>query len=432
MHVLVALWDGGGTVPVEVGVTRRLVDRGHTVTVLGDPTVQRDVAATGAAFQPWREAPHRRSLADRDIIDDTTCRTPFELMNRLLDRMMTGPAGLFAAEVGAELDRRPADVVVASGSLLGVLIAAESRGVPAVALCSNVYIRPTPGLPPMGAGLAPARGWPGRARDRVLTAVMSRLYRRGLPALNAARADLGLSPLTDLWQQWDRAARVLVLTSPAFDLPARLPANVRYVGPVLDDPVWAGPVELPGGADPLVVVGLSSSWQAQTDVLRRIVAALDTLPVRAVVTTGPMVDPADVPGTERVHVVRSAPHTQLFASADVVITHAGHGTLMKALAAGVPTLCLPMGRDQDDNVVRARRHGAALGLKPTASAGQIAAAVRTLLDDPSYRHGAQELGAQIRADAAGTTITDEIEQLAPPAVRPAGQRPADSWGRVTP
>ena len=41
-----------------------------------------------------------------------------------------------------------------------------------------------------------------------------------------------------------------------------------------------------------------------------------------------------------------------------VVTHAGHGTVLKTLAAGVPMVCMPMGRDQKDNTVRVLRLGA--------------------------------------------------------------------------
>ena len=413
MHHLAALWDGGGTVPVELGVVRRLIARGHTVTVLGDPTMERDVADTGAEFRSWTRAPHRTSPAlEDDLLEDWECRTPVQLLRRLSDRLITGPAGAFAADVREALAARPAGTVVASGPLLGALIGAESAGVPGVALSANIYSRPAPGVPPFGSGLAPARGPIGRVRDRAMNALATALWKHGLPDLNAARADLGLDPLADIWAQWDRAARVLVLTSRAFDLPAELPANVRYVGPVLDDPVWTEPVEVPAGDEPLVVVGLSSTYMRQTDLLRRIVTALAGLPVRAVVTTGPAVDPAEVPGTDRIVVVRAAPHARLFPLADVVVTHAGHGTLVKALAAGVPALCLPQGRDQGDNVVRAARHGAALGLRPTASPARIAAGVRRLLEEPSYRLAAGALGARLRADAASSALVDEVEAVA--------------------
>jgi hypothetical protein len=75
-----------------------------------------------------------------------------------------------------------------------------------------------------------------------MRAVANRLFDGGLPALNAARAAHGLAPLTSLWQQVLEVDRILVLTSAAFDLAAgAVPDNVRYVGPILDDPQWAEP-----------------------------------------------------------------------------------------------------------------------------------------------------------------------------------------------
>ena len=49
------------------------------------------------------------------------------------------------------------------------------------------------------------------------------------------------------------------------------------------------------------------------------------------------------------------------------VTHAGHGSTLRPLMAGVPLLCLPMGRDQNDNAMRAAHRGAALNLSPDAS-----------------------------------------------------------------
>ena len=101
----------------------------------------------------------------------------------------------------------------------------------------------------------------------------------------------------------------------AFDDPPPDAPNVRYVGPVLEDIPADGALELPPGEDPLVVVGLSSSYMNQSDLLRRIAQALSSIPVRGVITTGPSMDPVDVPAASNVVVVRSAAHSELIPQA---------------------------------------------------------------------------------------------------------------------
>ena len=99
------------------------------------------------------------------------------------------------------------------------------------------------------------------------------------------------------------------------------------------------------------------------DQLQRAVTALGSLPVRALVTTGPAVDPEQIERPTGVTVVRSAPHREVLAHADVLVTHGGHGTVMKGLVAGVPIVCMPTGRDQPDNAARLA-HGAPASRSP--------------------------------------------------------------------
>jgi UDP:flavonoid glycosyltransferase YjiC (YdhE family) len=137
-----------------------------------------------------------------------------------------------------------------------------------------------------------------------------------------------------------------------------------------------------------VLVSLSTGHQDQLALLRRIVGAIAGMPVRAVVTTGNAIDPGELAAPEGVQVLRSAPHSAVLAEAAAVVSHGGHGTVIKALAAGVPQLIVPMGRDQLDNAARVAARGAGLRLRPGASGRAIAAAVRRLLDEPSHREGA--------------------------------------------
>ncbi len=411
-HYLFTLWDGSGTVPPELSLGRALVDRGHRVTVLADPTMETEARAAGADFRSWRDAPHLRSRRPQDdFLRDFELDNPPELIARLCERLISGPASAYAAETtGAIRDMRP-DAIVSSAFLLGAQIAAEAAGLPVAALFSNIYPLPAPGLPPFGAGLAPARDEDERQLHAAIGQQGGAMWNAHLPPLNAARAELGLAPLSSVWDQLDHAQRVLVLSSSGFDFPAQLPDNVRYVGPRFDDPAWVEGWQPPAGDDPLVLASLSTGNMEQLGLLRRIVDALAGLPVRGVVTTGHAIDPEELPSHPQVQVLRSAPHRAVLEHASAVVTHGGHGTVIKALAADVPLVILPMGRDQLDNATRVTERGAGLRLEPDAGVDAIAATVRRLLDEPGFREAAARLGVRLRADAEGDAAVAELEGL---------------------
>ena len=409
---LFAAWDGGGAVFPTLSLAGALVERGHDVRVLGDPVLAPEIEAAGAEPIAWRRAPHRTvRTAESDLFKDWEARTPAGAFARVRDRLMFGRAGDVAHDVLDELARRPADVIVAEPMLAGALLAGEDAGVPVALILTTVDAFPVEGRPPLGPGFQPAAGPLGRLRDRAVARAARAAWNRGGPALNAARVELGLAPVEDAFDSLMDVDRILVLTSDAFDYP-ELPRHpkVRVVGPRLDDPTWVGDVELPPGSEPLVLVGLSSSHQGQEDLLRRTAAALGTLPVRGLVTTGPAAEPFGA--ADNVTVVASAPHAAVLPRTDVVITHGGHGTVIKALAAGVPLVVLPMGRDQLDVAARVTAAGAGVRVRAKASPEKIAAAVRTVLDDPSYRRNAQRLAAAIAKETRDDRAVAELEELA--------------------
>ena len=413
---LFAVVDGGGNVPPELSAARRLVERGHAVTVLAEDSVASDVRATGAALRRWAHAPNRPDRApDHDPARDWECTYPWQLVERLVATLMVGPAAAYATDVSDAIREARPDLVACSMFCLGGMVAAEAAGIPFDVLLPNVYPFPAHGLPPFGLGLQPARGIAGRFRDRVLNSLAERLWdANGLPGLNALRHRFDLPPLARFFEQVGRARRQLIMTSASFDFPARLPDNARYVGPVLDEPAWAESSRwtAPEGHSPLILVALSSTFQDQIGCLQRIVDALGPMPVRAVVTTGPAVDPTALRPSRNVAIVQSAPHREVLWQAALAITHGGHGTVMKALAAGVPMVVLPHGRDQADTAARVTARGAGVALVRTASPGAISRAVRRVLQHDSYRAAARDLGAVIRRDAAGNTLMHELEELA--------------------
>ncbi len=421
---LLATWEGGGVVPPELGLARRLVERGHHVRVLACPAVEAAARASGCEFSPWVTAPHKHSLSpEEDIMRDWEFKNPFELFGHVLDVFLCGPADKFAADTLAVLDAHPADVVLSDMMLLGAQLAAEKSRLASAVLVPNISMRPAKGVPAMGPGLLPARGPLGRLRDYVLNLVSARIWAKGLPALNRARAGLCLRAIDTIWEQYDRADRVLVMTSPTFDfVPETPPRNAVWVGPVLDDPTWAGTTWEPpwprSNRDPIVLVGLSSTYQHQQSVLRNVIDALAGLPVRALVTTGPALAEERIASpAPHVVVVPTAPHSKVLERAALAITHCGHGTTLRALAAGVPLVCIPMGRDQNDTAARVVARGAGVRIKPTASVAKIRSAVEGALRDSRFASAARGLAEAIHREAQELDPVELLERLAPERAR---------------
>ena len=429
---LFAIIDGGGTVPADTSVIRAMVERGHDVRVLADRVLAPDIEPTGAEHIPWERAPQRPNLDPQSVImRDWDTKTPFQAFARVRDGAMTGPAALFAADVRAELQRRPADVVVGNFFVFGAQIAAEAEGVPFAFLVSNLLSFPGSGTPPLGPGLKPARGPLGRARDAGINRLMKRVFDKGLDQLNAARRANGLAPAGSVLENFERADRLLLMTSEAFEYESFTPPpNVRLVGPRLDDPAWVGDWTPPAGDKPLVLVGMSSTFMDHAEALQAATDALGRLPVRGLVTTGPAIPLDAIRAPDNVTLVERAPHNAVLRHASAVVTHAGHGTVIKALAAGVPVVAIPLGRDQLDNAARVAHHGAGLRLKPGASPEAIAEAVRRVIDEPSFAQHARRIADAIAVEPADARAVAALERLAvkenpgAPGSDPVGSDPA--------
>src|SRR5215510_10328772 len=193
---LFVLRESGGAIQVELGLARQLIERGHVVHVLGDPCLAADALALGCTFCSYVHAPSRRDrLPASDFVRDWEPRNPLTIFARQRDRVAFGPALAYATDLLDVLQRWSADVLVIDNVLFGAMIAAEKSGLPTALLVPNCYMLPTPGRPTPGAGFLPAKGLPGRLRDRVGSALITRLFATGLQALNAARSHFGLAPL---------------------------------------------------------------------------------------------------------------------------------------------------------------------------------------------------------------------------------------------
>jgi MGT family glycosyltransferase len=427
MKILVAGWDSGGGVEAVQTVVRRAVARGHDVRVLGTEGLRGRFESAGAVFRRYQYAPDNDlRQPETDLVKDWQARNPLSLWVRIRDRLLIGPAREFCRDVLEELRRDTADVVVVDTMIPSAMLGAEVAGVPAVVVMHGAYMVPRAEVPPLGTGFMPASGRLGRLRDRSAAASAIAALRNGLPTLNQVRAEFGLAPLRNALDLMGNADRVLVCSSPSYDFaPGSVPANVRYIGPQLDDTAD----ETPGNpwADPsgrsLVLVGLSSTVMRQERLLQRAADALGQLPVRGLVTTGPAVDPAVIAAPPNVTVAQWVRHADVLPHCSAIITHGGHGTVMKALIAGIPQVVVPLGRDQPDNAARVVYAGAGVRLRKNASARALRAAVARVIEDPRYRAGAARMASRLAAERDANLAVDELERVAaaaPRLTRPTG------------
>lgn len=416
MKILVAGWDSGGGVEAVQTVVGRAVARGHQVRVLGTEGLRTRFESAGATFLRYKYAPDNDlRQPETDLVKDWQTRNPLSQWRRVRDRQLCGPAREFCRDVAEELQREAADVAVVDTMIPAAMFGAEVAGVRAVIVMHGPYMFPRPDVPPLGTGLMPAKGPLGRLRDRSAAAVALAVFRSGMPALNQTRAEVGLPPVRDLPGLMARADRILVCSSPSYDFGSgSVPANVRYVGPQLDDEPsgapsgsWAGPPGLP-----LVLVGLSSTVMRQEGLLQRAADALGQLPVRGLITTGPAVDPTVVSARDNVTVTQWARHADVLPHCSAVITHGGHGTVMKTLIAGVPLVLVPLGRDQPDNAGRVVHAGAGIRLRKNATVSALRAAISRVTEDPRYRAAARHMAARLAAERDDNRAVDELEQVA--------------------
>lgn len=416
-NFLFASFEGGGSIGPALTVVRKLVARGHRVRFMSDACNRPEAEAAGAAFVPWTRAPSR---PDRSRETDLLCDwevDPMAGFERTLDKLMIGPALLYAQDLIGELRREAADLVVSNEMLFGPMLGCEAAGQRLALLSANICVYPLiPEMPALGAGLAPAGTDEERALQAAIAAGSAQMLDARLPTLNAARAALGLSPLANVLDQLRAAEALLLGTARSFDFATgALPPFVRYVGPQLDDPAWAEEWNSPWAADdgrPLMLAAFSTTFQDHAAVLQRVIDAAGDLPVRLLVTLGDAIEPDELRPAANSVLVRSAPHNAVMREAALVVTHGGHGTVARALIHRLPMLVMPHGRDQADNGVRVTERGAGLSLPPSATAEEIRAALARLLAEPSFAAAAAALGERVAEEAVNSPAVDELEALA--------------------
>ena len=391
--LLGAFGDPGHAFPM-IALGRALRARGHEVTLQTWRRWQEHVEAEGLSFAP---APEYDVFPRGDPDGE--------------------PLDFYEAVVHATQDTLPLvrelrpDAVVADILTLAPALAAELSDIPRATLIPHVYPENEPEFPiySLGARL------PGTAAGRAIWRRVQRPVRRGVERgrieLNQTRARLGLGPL-EYGHGGISHELALVATFPQLEYTRAWPPWAHVVGPLMWEPP-ARDVELPPGDDPLVLIAPSTAQDPDHRLLHAALRGLADAPVRVLATWNRRLPSRPLPVPANARVVEWVSYARTMPACDVVVCHAGHGTLVRALASGCAVVACPHVGDMNENAARLDWAGAGVRLPwRFVSPRPLRLAVERALSEQSIRERARELSAWAQEHDSGDTAAGLVERLA--------------------
>ena len=373
---LLITWDGAGNLIPELALAKALVERGHAVDVLGHDSHRDIVLRAGCGFRPLSNVAQHDSLVGM---------SPEEEMTVLPANIWFAKG--YATDLVSAIDGLSPHLLLVDGCLASALAEALGSGLPTVPIWHTLY-------------------------ELVVTGPFAELFNSYVEEFNGAVATRGLGPFATYQEILEASDRVIVSSFAPFDtLGAQFAPQVLHVGPlrsksnVTDGWVRSFPDRS------LVLVALSTSDQQQGPLLQRLCDALAGLDVEALVTTGPALDPASLSTAENVNAVEFVSHDNILPETDLLITHAGHGTVMAGVTYGVPMLCVPMGRDQNFVAARVAELDLGASMEATANIDSFRQAIWQVLGDQSIRGKCRAFAESISGHAGIEKTVQISEQL---------------------
>lgn len=380
MRTLFCFVGGNGHFQPLVPIAQAARAVGHTVAFCCGRAMAPTVEAAGFTTFPTGQGgdyqPQRRPLLPLDA----------EREDRDLERIARVGGGERAVSVHALCRDWRADLVVCDEVDFGSMIAAERLGLAHAAvlvIAAGSFVRP---------------------------AVVAQ-------SIDEVRTEYGLSSDPQL----QMLSRYLVLSpfppslrDPAFPLPAT-GHSVRLfaLDPMPDTaaPPWI--TELPEASTVYFTLGTVFNMESG-DLFQRVLAGLRDLPINVVMTVGKYIDPEEFgPQPPSVRIERYIPQSSILPHCSAVISHAGSGSVMGALAHGLPMVLIPMGADQPLNAARCENLGVARMLDPIeATPESVKDAVSIVLRCAEYRRAAERLRGELANLPGPAHAVELLERLA--------------------
>ena len=384
MRVLCTCVPGDGHFNPMLPLARTLVETGHDVAFATAEAIAPNVTRAGFEFLP-------AGISLPDQLAEARRRYPAEAaleggerFENFVPRMLAGVAAPpRIADLVPIVEQWRPDVVVHDETELGGPVAAARAGIPHVDHSVGI-------LRPLS---------------------MFRLARQTLePVYEQWGVELG--PHAGMFEYLYLDVCPPSLQSPWIDeIAVAHPMTNAAIPPATDEqpPAWLADLD----DRPTLYVSLGTIFNNDPTVFRSILEGVREEPVNVIATVGRNNDPADLgPQPDHVHVERYISQALLLPHCDVVVNQGGTA-ILSILAEGLPMIVVPQGANQFHNAAALEGAGVARTLLPgQVSAESVRAELRTLLDDPGYRHRAAGLAAEIAAMPAPADAVPLVERVA--------------------
>jgi len=396
--LLGAFGDPGHAFPI-IALGSELARRGHDVTL---QTWRRWEDAVRTAGMTFAAAPEYHVFPTRE-----RPLKPYEAVVRA------------AQETLPLVEELRPQCVIADILTLAPAMAGEMAGVPVGTVIPHVDPRPSPGMPPFSMGARPPRTALGRTLWSRADRVVAKGLEQGRGELNETRRRLELAPLDHVHGGLSHAL-TMVATLPHLEYSRAVPEpNTHVVGPLL----WELPGErgcaAPKGLPedwPVVLVAPSTSQDPAHRMLRAALEGLADEPVRVIATWNRREPdpPLDVPANATV--VDWLSYARTMESCDAVVCHAGHGTVVRALASGCAVVCCPAAGDMNENAARVAWAGLGTRLpRRLVTPTGVRLAVRSALRSKRIRANVAAAAAWTREHDGAARAADLVERFGAPS-----------------
>jgi UDP:flavonoid glycosyltransferase YjiC (YdhE family) len=447
MKVLAYTSPARGHLYPVVPIMAELARRGHSATLYslaGELKQLATLGIEGAAIDP---------AIEHIEIEDYRERSQLGAIRSVFRAFLKRSASE-APDLQQAISKHDPDMLLIDINCWGAATAAEASGRPWAMYSPYLLPLPSKDAPAYGPGLRPMGGPLGAMRDTLVNRVSERIsFQSAMPRINALRSEHGLKTLARFDDLLAAPNLLLSLTAEGFEYPrGDWPSNVKLVGPMNWSPPFSGdPHDRParGGAldegpvlkpppprpdpsephrpeppssqpptcipawldelaDPLVLVTCSTELQRDKRLLHVALEALPTAGISVLGTTAAH-DPAGFATAPGSKVVRFVSHDAVLGRAACVVCHGGLGITQKALAAEVPVVVVPFGRDQAETARRVELAKAGVRLSPRRlTPKRLLKAVHSAME---CREGAQRVSRAYTAAGGASAAADAMEAI---------------------